>query len=154
MALFWAAIWRDSVSSQMFPFLSHLQVFSCKTSPVCYLKWPHNCFSFYFCFQVVFIRFIRVLSILFLVAVMSLPPHFFIHLLFIDASIVSRMLTTTLPLSFLTHLVCVYHLWDLRPHASSWIFLFSGPFVRVLLWPSLRMAPTILWGRQLKYLSL
>ena len=28
MALFWAVIWRNSISLSMFPFLSHIQVFS------------------------------------------------------------------------------------------------------------------------------
>ena len=46
------------------------------------------------------------------------------------------------------------HLWDEKSYASSLVFLFSGPFVWVLLWSSTRMDPSILrWG-QSSYLSL
>ena len=50
MALFYAAIKRDSVSLFRFPFRSHVQVFSCEISPVCRLKYPYSCFFLPFLF--------------------------------------------------------------------------------------------------------
>ena len=49
-------------------------------------------------------------------------------------------------LLFLPHTVCLRHLRNVRPHATSWVFLFFGPFVEVLLSSTLRMDPSILWG--------
>ena len=46
----------------------------------------------------------------------------------------------------LTHKVCLHHLCDVRPYASSWVSLFSCPLVRVLLWFTLRMVLCILRG--------
>ena len=54
MSLFWAAIGRDSVSLLRFPFLSHVQVFSCEMSLVCHLKCPYSCFSTHFLFSMYF----------------------------------------------------------------------------------------------------
>ena len=48
VALFCAAIRRDSVSLLRFPFLSRVQVFSSETSLVCRLKYPYSCFSSHF----------------------------------------------------------------------------------------------------------
>ena len=48
MALFSAAIKRDSVSLLKFSFLSHVQIFSCEISLACRLKCPYNCFSSHF----------------------------------------------------------------------------------------------------------
>ena len=45
MALFCAAIRRESVSLLGFPFLSHVQVFLYEISSVCRLKYPYSCFS-------------------------------------------------------------------------------------------------------------
>ena len=56
-----------------------------------------------------------------------------------------------LPL-FLTYITCQRHLWDAMPYARSLVFLFSGPFVYVLLWFTSRMVPSILRGGQSKYL--
>ena len=39
---------------------------------------------------------------------------------------------------------CLYYLWDVRPYALSWVFLFSGPFVEVLSLSTSRMAPEYL----------
>ena len=50
MALFWAAIRRDSVSFLMFPFRSHVHGFSCEMSLVSCLKRPYSCFSSHFYF--------------------------------------------------------------------------------------------------------
>ena len=72
IALFCAAIWRDSVSFLRFPFLSFVQVISRKISLVFLLKCPYNCFSSDFCFLDIVILLIIVLfklPVLFLVAV-------------------------------------------------------------------------------------
>ena len=52
MTLFCAAIKKDSVSFIKFPFLSHVQFFSCKI--VSRLKYPYNSFSSHFCFLVIY----------------------------------------------------------------------------------------------------
>ena len=77
MALFCAAVRRDSVSILMFPFLSHVQVFLWKILLVCHLKYPYCCFSYHFCFLVIFFLLMLVLSVLFQVAIISLPPCIF-----------------------------------------------------------------------------
>ena len=46
------------------------------------------------------------------------------------------------------------HLQDVRPYASSGVFLFSGLFVGVLLWSTLGTVLSILWWGQPMYLSL
>ena len=71
MVLFCAAIRRDSVFLLRFPFLSHVQVFSCKFSSVCRLKYPCIYFSSNFYFLVVVLQ-IFMLSLLFLVTVINL----------------------------------------------------------------------------------
>ena len=76
MALFCAAIWRDSVSILKFPFLSHIQVFSREMLFISRLKLSLSCFSSYFCFLVIVILLVFVLLVLFLVAVMSPPSCF------------------------------------------------------------------------------
>ena len=73
MALFWAAFKRDSVSFLRFFFLNHVLVFSCKMSLVSRLKRPYSCFSSHFCFLVIVVQ---LSLVLFLVAAVSLPPHF------------------------------------------------------------------------------
>ena len=50
IALLCVAIRKDSVSLLRFPFLSHVQVFSCEILSVCRLKYPYSCFSFSFLF--------------------------------------------------------------------------------------------------------
>ena len=67
MALFCAAIGRDSVSLLRFPFLSQVQIFWYEISLVCHLKCPYNCFSSHFCFLVIVVLLILVLFVLFLV---------------------------------------------------------------------------------------
>ena len=64
MAMFCAAIRRDSVSLLNFPFLSHVQIWR-EISLVCRLKCPYSCFSSHFCFLVIVLL---VLFVLFLVA--------------------------------------------------------------------------------------
>ena len=77
MALFYTAIRRDSVSLLKFPFLSHVQVFSCEISLVCRLKFPYNSFSSHFCSLLIVVLLILVLLVLFLVAISSLSLLFF-----------------------------------------------------------------------------
>ena len=76
MALFCAAIRRDSVSFLKFPFLSHVQVLSCEMLLISRLKRPWSCFSSHFCFLVFVILLSIVLSVLFLMAVISPPSCF------------------------------------------------------------------------------
>ena len=76
MALFCAAIRRDSVSLLKFPFLSHVHVLSCEMLFISHLKQLWSCFSSYFSFLVCVILLSIVLSVLFLMAVIS-PPWCF-----------------------------------------------------------------------------
>ena len=71
-----AVIRSDSVSLLKFPFLSHEEVFSCEMSFVSRLKRPKSCFSSHFCFLVIVVPLVLESLELFLVAVISLPPHF------------------------------------------------------------------------------
>ena len=77
MALFWAAIQRDSFSFLRFSILSHVQVFSSEISLVCRLKYPYSCFYSHFTFLVIFVQMMFILPACFLVTVISLPPRFF-----------------------------------------------------------------------------
>ena len=65
MALFCAAIRRDSVSLLMFPFLSPVQVLTCEMLFISRLKCPESCFPSYFCFLVIVILLSIVLSVFF-----------------------------------------------------------------------------------------
>ena len=94
MALFYAAIGRNSFSLLRFPFFIHVQVFSFEISLVCRLKYPYNCLFFHFCFQVIVVLLICVMSALFLKAVVSLSSFFFMW-----SS--SRRIDTSTPLSVL-----------------------------------------------------
>ena len=69
MALFCAAIRRDSVSLLKFPSLHQVQVFWREMLFISRLKSPQSCFSSYFCFLVILL--LIVLSVLFLMAVIS-----------------------------------------------------------------------------------
>ena len=95
------------------------------------------------------------LSVLFLVAAISLPPRFFMKSssLCIDASTLSWILTSPLPLSFLD----AYSLSTLSLGCKTSCIVMSfffGPFVVVLLWYTFRMVPSILrWGQH-RYLCL
>ena len=71
MVLSCAAIWRDSVSLLRFPFLSQVHVFCCKMLVIRRLKRPESCFSSHFCFLVVVILSSIVLTVSFLMAVIS-----------------------------------------------------------------------------------
>ena len=78
MALFCSTLRRDSDSFLMFPFFSHVQVFSSEISLVCRLKCPYSCFSSHFYYLIIFVLLIRLLSLL-LVAVISLPFRFYYY---------------------------------------------------------------------------
>ena len=56
------------------------------------------------------------------------------------------MPVSLVPPPFLTHIVFLCHVWDVRPFELSLIFLFAGPFVEVLPSFTLRMVPNILQG--------
>ena len=71
MALFCAAIKRDYVSLLKFPFLSYVRVLSCEMLFISRLKRPWSCFPSHFCFVVFVILLSIVLSVLFLMAVIS-----------------------------------------------------------------------------------
>ena len=74
MALFSAAIGKDSVSLLKFTFLSHVQVLSCEIMFISRLKRP---FPSHFCFLVIIIQLPIVLSVLFRMAVISPRLCFF-----------------------------------------------------------------------------
>ena len=59
----------------------------------------------------------------------------------LDASTLSSMWASSLPPSFLD--TYQRHLWDIRSYTWSFVFLFFGPFAKVLLWFTSKMAPSI-----------
>ena len=125
MALFCAAIKRDSVSLLRFSFLIHVQVFSCKISLACRLKCPYSCFSSHFCFLVIFGLLTLVLLILSLVAAISLSPRFF-YIVFLSLYRDIDVILNTgvfFHLLFSTHTVCQHHLWDVRYYYYYFQFL-------------------------------
>ena len=76
MALFWAAIRRNSVSLSGFPFFNHVHIFLCGMWLVGRIKRRKGCFSYHFCFLVISVLLILVLSVLLLMAVISFSPCF------------------------------------------------------------------------------
>ena len=108
-------------------------------------------------FLVIFVQLILVLLVLYLVAVNSLSPHFFLCNLRVVVLIYRRYLDCRqvfFHFLFLTHTVCQSYLWNVKPYATSLVFLFSRPFVGDPLWFSSRMVPSILRRVQARYLSL
>ena len=103
MALFCAAIRRDSVFLLKFPFLSHVLISSCEMLFISHLKHPWICFPSHFCFQVVVIVLSIVLSVLFLMAVINPRSCFSMSSSSrcMDVSTLSSMLASPLPPSFL-----------------------------------------------------
>ena len=71
MALFCVAIRRNSLSLLRFLFLSYVHFFSCEMSIISHLKRPQRCFSSHFCFLVIVVLLVLVLSVSFLVVVIS-----------------------------------------------------------------------------------
>ena len=127
----------------------------CKVSLI-RLKCPYSCFSTHLCFLVISGLLLLVLSILFRVAVISLPLRFS-YSLRVVVLMCQRCLQCWLVLFlllFLTHIICQPHLWDARPYAWLLVFLFSDPFVKGFLWSTSRMVPSILRGGQPRYVSL
>ena len=149
--MFCAVISRDSVPLLRLPFLGNVQFFSCDISLVCCLKCPWSCFSYPFCFPVIVALFILLLLELFLVGFISLSL-FVLYSLRDLLWTVSSMLASPLLPSFLD--TRSLSIWDVRPYASSWVFLFPGSFVEVIPSFTLRMASSILRGRQPTCLSL
>ena len=103
MVLFCAAIRRDSVYLLKVPFISQVQVFSCEILLISRLKRPLCGFSSHFCFLFIVILLSIVLSVSFLVAIISPPLGFSLlssnHC--IDSSTLSLMLASPLLPSFL-----------------------------------------------------
>ena len=130
MTLFFASIRRDSVSLLKFAFLSHVEVFSCKVLFISRLKRPKSRFSSKSCFLVIVILMSIMLSVSFLMAVMS-PPSCFSMLSSsrcIDASTLSSLLVNPFSPLFLILIVSQCHLWDIMPYVLSLVFLFSCQF--------------------------
>ena len=132
MALFCAAIRRDSVSLLWFPFLSHVKFSHVRFH--LFVTW--NVHSAVFLPIFVFWLFLFcwcLCCLLFQVTVISLSLCFF-YVFFLSLYWCNDIIWQDLfLLLFLTHTVCLYHLWDVRPYALSWVFLFFGPFIGVLL---------------------
>ena len=131
MALFCAAIRRDSVALLKSLFLSHIQVLSCEMLFISRLKRHWSCFSSHFCFIVFVILLSIVLSVLFLMAVIS-PPTCFFYAVFESMYGCHRCIrcwqVLFFPL-FMVHIVFLRRFWDVKPCAWSLLFLFFGPFV-------------------------
>ena len=87
----------------LFPFHRPVQIFLCKISIVCCLKYPYSYFSSYLCFQVIIVLFVFMLLVLLLAAVISPSQLFLMKSLsaFINAAMLSSMLASPLPPSFL-----------------------------------------------------
>ena len=145
MALFCAAIRRDSVSLLMFSFLSHIHVFSSKMKLVSHLTCSYSCIYFYFWFLIVSGLLILVLPVLFLMPVVSLPLRFSIlsSSRWIEAPTLSWMPESCLPPSFLDTyslsmwckaLCMVISFLDTRSILKS----FSGMVPSIIFWPSTR----------------
>ena len=75
MALFCAAIRRDSVSLLKFAFLSHVQVLSCEMLFISRLKRPWSCFSSHFFFFLVFVILLSIVLLLLLLYSFERSSH-------------------------------------------------------------------------------
>ena len=126
MALFCAVIRRDSVSLLKFPFLSHVQDFSCKMLFISRLKRPEICFPSPFCFQVFIIYLVSVVSIIFngcnqsFMFSMQSSSHLSMRQNCLQC-------WQVLPL-FLIQIFCQRRPFDVLAYAWSLISLFFGPF--------------------------
>ena len=103
MALFCAPIRRDSDSFLKFPLLGHVQVLSCEMFFISRLKRQWSCFPSHFCFLFFVILLSIVLSVLFLMAVISPRSCFSMSSSSrcMDVSTLSSMLASLLLPSFL-----------------------------------------------------
>ena len=111
----------------------------------CLLRCPYCCISPKFCFLLIVALLIFAFSVLILVAVISLPLHFFyVVSCWIDASMLSWILVESSLSFFSWHTFCLRHLYDLR-HRQK----FSCSLVNffVLSSSTSRMVPNILQGK-------
>ena len=135
MMLFCADIRRHSASLLRFPFSTCVQVFSCEIFACLLLDisieliFYSFLFSSYCCsvdaFAVCVFSGCRSLSFIALFYVFLESSYRCIH------AILNIGESSSSFFSWYINRRC--HLWDVRPHTSSWVFLFSGPFVEVLL---------------------
>ena len=153
MALLCVVIRSDSVSLLRFPFHGHVhEILLEKTwtlsrsSRVRFRQFSflESYFPSHFCFPIIVVLLIFMLSMLFLVTVFALfyevfESYWCMYALF--SADVSFLLI------FLTHIICLCHLSDVMPYASLLTFLSSSPFVVVLHSIISRMALSILKGR-------
>ena len=105
------------------------------------LKYSYCCFSFHFCFLVIVVLFVFMLSVVFLIVAISVC---FLCSLWVVLLMHWRYLQrwrVLFLLLFLTHIVCLCHLSNVRPYASQVVFLSSRPFVWVLSLSISRMVP-------------
>ena len=73
------------------------------------------------------------------------------YVTFLSYQCINAILNSGSPLPLFSRLL---HLWDVRPFASTWVFLFSGPFTEVLFSSTLRMVLSNLREGEPRYLSL
>ena len=97
-------------------------------------------FFFYSSFLVIVVLLILLLFVLFLVGEIIISSCWYIT-------------TGDYCLSFFisAYIVCLCHLWDVKPYASLLVFLFSGLFVEVLPSSPLRVVASILQGVKLRW---
>ena len=102
MALFCAAIRRDSVYLLRLPLFRHVQVLLCEMLLISSLKHPQICFPCQLCFLVIVVLLVLGLPGLFLLAVITPFPHFSMYCSSrcIDTSTLSSMLVSPLPSFF------------------------------------------------------
>ena len=117
--------------------VSHVEVFSSEIS--LFVAWNIRIDVF---LSIIVDLLILVSFVLFLVAVTCLS------LLFLRSPRVLVLLLSfkcwrLFFLLFLRHIVCLCHLFDVTPYASSLYFLFSGPFFKLLSLSISRMVPSI-----------
>ena len=115
------------------------------------LKRPKSCFSSHLCFLVIVVPLVLV-SLVFVSGGCDLFLCAFGCSLRVVVSMCQRCFqrwqVLFLPLS-LTHIMSF---WEVMPYAWLLVFLFSSPFVQVLLWYTSRMIPSILRKGQPRYL--
>ena len=108
IALFSAAIRRDSVCLLRFPFFSHVHVFLFESSVILALNVHRVVFHLIYVFWLLSFRWSSCIQYCF--------------------CWVSPIRVSLFFLLFLTHIICHHHLWDVMPYAWSLVFSFSGPF--------------------------
>ena len=132
MALFRLLIEEIQLTFKRFPFHCHVQVFSCKISTVCRLKYAYSCFSSYFCFLFIVVLCVLMLLLLQLIAVISFYSLFLMYSLSLHATTLYSMLVNPLSPFLDTYSLSTPSL-GYKANASSPIFLpicLSFSFVR------------------------